>query len=92
MDLTYIPMARGFVYLCAVVDWVSRKVLSRRLPITMEAASMDGKAHRGICLRRAALAVDQIRGDLPSRLQDRVRSPRWLWSISDLDPTPTFIP
>ena len=31
-------MARGFVYLCAVVDWFSRKVLSWRLSITMEAA------------------------------------------------------
>ncbi|MEN3144817.1 IS3 family transposase [Ochrobactrum sp. WV_118_8] len=38
MDLTYVPMARGFVYLCAVVDWFSRKVLSWRLSITMEAA------------------------------------------------------
>ena len=38
MDLTYIPMSRGFVYLCAVVDWFSRRVLSRRLSITMEAA------------------------------------------------------
>jgi putative transposase len=31
-------MARGFVYLCAVVDWFGRKVLSWRLSITMEAA------------------------------------------------------
>jgi putative transposase len=38
MDLTYVPMARGFVYLCAVVDWFSRRVLSWRLSITMEAA------------------------------------------------------
>ena len=37
MDITYIPMARGFIYLCAVVDWFSRKVLSWRLSITMEA-------------------------------------------------------
>ncbi len=36
--LRYIPMARGFVYLCAVVDWFSRRVLSWRLSITMEAA------------------------------------------------------
>jgi putative transposase len=28
MDITYIPMARGFVYLAAVVDWFSRRVLS----------------------------------------------------------------
>jgi putative transposase len=37
MDITYIPMARGFVYLAAVVDWFSRRVLSWRLSITMEA-------------------------------------------------------
>jgi putative transposase len=28
MDITYIPMARGFVYLAAVVDWFSRRVLA----------------------------------------------------------------
>jgi putative transposase len=38
MDITYIPMARGFVYLAAVVDWFSRRVLSWRLSITLEAA------------------------------------------------------
>lgn len=38
MHLTYISMARGFVYLFAVVDWFSRRVLSWRLSITMEAA------------------------------------------------------
>jgi putative transposase len=37
MDITYIPMARGFVYLAAVVDWASRRVLSHRVSITMEA-------------------------------------------------------
>ena len=35
MDITYIPMARGFVYLAAVVDWHTRRVLSWRLSITM---------------------------------------------------------
>ncbi len=38
MDITYIPMARGFVYLAAVVDWFSRRVLAWRLSITMEAS------------------------------------------------------
>ena len=38
MDITYIPMARGFVYLAAVVDWSTRRVLSWRLSITMEVA------------------------------------------------------
>jgi len=36
MDITYIPMARGFVYLAAVIDWFSRRVLSWRLSITMD--------------------------------------------------------
>jgi putative transposase len=36
-DITYIPMARGFVYLVAIVDWFSRRVLSWRLSITLEA-------------------------------------------------------
>ena len=37
MDITYIPMARGFVTLAAVVDWFSRKVLAWRLSITLSA-------------------------------------------------------
>ena len=37
MDITYIPMARGFVYLTAVVDWVTRRVLAHRVSITMDA-------------------------------------------------------
>jgi putative transposase len=38
MDITYIPMASGFVYLAVVLDWATRRVLSWRLSITMEAA------------------------------------------------------
>ena len=38
MDITYIPMARGYVYLAAVVDWYTRRVLSWRLSITLETA------------------------------------------------------
>lgn len=37
MDITYVPMARGFVYLAAVIDWFSRKVLAWRLSITLSA-------------------------------------------------------
>jgi len=36
LDTTYIPMAKGFVYLTAVVDWASRKVLSSKVAITLE--------------------------------------------------------
>ena len=35
-DITYIPMAKGFVYLVAVIDWYSRKVLSWRLSNTLD--------------------------------------------------------
>jgi len=38
MDITYIPMARGFVYLAVVLDWFSRRVLAWRLSITMESS------------------------------------------------------
>ena len=36
LDTTYIPMARGFVFLTAVVDWASRKVLAAKIAITLE--------------------------------------------------------
>jgi putative transposase len=38
MDITYIPMAKGFVYLACVLDWHTRRVLSWRLSITMESS------------------------------------------------------
>src|SRR5258708_5978201 len=52
MDITYIPMERGFVYLAVVLDWFSRRVLSWRLSITMEAEFCvetleDALAHHG---------------------------------------------
>ena len=52
MDITYIPMARGFLYLAAVVDWFSRKVLAWKLSITLSAdfcieALEDALAHHG---------------------------------------------
>ena len=37
-DITYIPMAKGFLYLVAVIDWHSRKVLAHRLSNTLDAA------------------------------------------------------
>jgi putative transposase len=53
LDITYIPMARGFVYLVAVMDWYSRKVLSWRLSITMDvefcvSAMQDAIARYGV--------------------------------------------
>lgn len=37
-DITYIPMQRGFLYLVAIMDWATRKVLSWRLSNTMDAS------------------------------------------------------
>ena len=37
-DITYIPLAKGFVYLVAVMDWFSRRVLAWRLSITLDTA------------------------------------------------------
>lgn len=37
-DVTYVPMARGFVYLVAIMDWYSRRVLSWRVSNTMDTA------------------------------------------------------
>jgi putative transposase len=52
MDITYIPMERGYVYLAVVLDWFSRRVLSWSVSITMEAAFCvetleDALAHHG---------------------------------------------
>jgi putative transposase len=52
MDITYIPMARGFVYLAVVLDWFGRRVLWLRVSISMEAAfcietSEDALARHG---------------------------------------------
>jgi putative transposase len=37
-DITYLPLARGFCYLVAVMDWASRRVLSFRLSNTLDAS------------------------------------------------------
>jgi len=38
MDITYIPMARGFVYLAVVMDWATRRALSWRVSNTLDSA------------------------------------------------------
>jgi putative transposase len=50
IDITYIPMARGFVYLAAVVDWFSRRVLAWRLSISMDV---------GFCIEAVEDALDR---------------------------------
>ena len=50
-DITYLPMARGFVYLVAIMDWHSRKVLSWRLSNTMDTS---------FCVEALNDAIDQF--------------------------------
>jgi Integrase core domain len=57
-DVTYIPMRRGFLYLVAIMDWASRKVLAWRLSNTMDAdfcvAALEGRSLKlAFAIRRA---------------------------------------
>jgi putative transposase len=54
-DITYIPMARGFLYLVAIMDWHSRYVLAWRLSNTMEV---------GFCLEALAEALSKGRSEI----------------------------
>jgi putative transposase len=47
-DITYIPMARGFLYLVAVIDWYSRYVLSWRLSNTLDAGFCVEALHEAL--------------------------------------------
>ena len=62
-DITYIPMAKGFVYLVAVMDWFSRRVLAWRVSISMDTS---------FCV--AALQEALERYEQPSAPAPRVRS------------------
>ena len=76
-DVTYIPMARGFVYLVAVVDWFTRRVLSHRVSIALEAdfcvEALEEASPKRMrrCLAKTKLpgstarAPSQCRGEMP---------------------------
>jgi putative transposase len=53
MDITYIPIQGGFIYLCAVIDWHSRAVLSWELSNTLDAS---------FCVQAVQRAMDQYGG------------------------------
>ena len=65
-DITYLPMARGFLYLVAVMDWHSRYVLSWRLSNTLEA---------GFCAEALTEALDRGRPEVFNTDQGRVHQP-----------------
>ena len=47
-DITYIPMKRGFVYLVAIIDWATRRVLAHRVSISMTADFCVEALHEAI--------------------------------------------
>jgi transposase InsO family protein len=63
MDVTYIPMARGFVYLAAVIDWFSRKVLACGFPSPWTKPSASRLSRRrslGMANRRSSTPSERL--------------------------------
>ena len=76
-DITYVPMPRGHAYLCAVMDWYSRKVLGSAVSITM---------CTGLCLEALEMALGSA-GKVPERLFWNCQQV-WptAWSLLTTDP------
>ena len=73
-DITYIPMAKGFVYLVAIMDWFSRRVLAWRVSITMDTA---------FCVEALQEAMD--RHGQPEIFNTDQGLPRWrrrVWALA----------
>lgn len=60
-DVTYIPMRRGFLYLVAIMDWFSRKVLAWRLSNTMDADFCVAALEEAIALTAGPTSSTRIR-------------------------------
>ena len=95
MDISYIPMARGFVYLAAVIDWHSRKILAWRLSISMDTAFCTEAVEEAIARRSNALdrsALGLSTGSSPSARPPGAtyrgnRLPRTRGSFAQMDPS-----
>lgn len=76
-DVTYIPMARGFAYLVAVMDWKSRAVISWRLSNTMES---------GFCveaLQEAFMAAGTVPQIFNTDQGSQFTSREWIGALED---------
>lgn len=62
MDITYIPMAHGFVYLAAVMDWASRRVLSWRVSITLDSSFCVAALEEAIARHGCPMIVNTDQG------------------------------
>jgi len=80
-DITYIPMKRGFMYLCAIMDWHSRKILAWELSNTLDT---------DFCLRALNRAVEAT-GTVPEIFNTdqgcQFTSDEWIGRLKDLDVT-----
>lgn len=78
-DITYIPMARGFMYLFAIIDWHSRKVLAWELSNTLDTA---------FCVRTLNRAVERT-GTTPEIFNTdqgcQFTSDEWIRRLKELD-------
>ena len=59
-DITYIPTAKGFVYLCAVMDLCGRKVLSRRVGNDMTTTPVTDTLRDAVAKERVTIHVERI--------------------------------
>ena len=74
-DITYLPMARGFLYLVAIMDWHSRYVVYWRLSNTLEASFCAEALEEALGQRQSEVFnTDQ---SLPLRRQGVASSPVW---------------
>ncbi len=85
MDITYIPMRCGFLYLMAIMDWYSRKVLSWRLSNSMEV---------GFCVETLKEAV--VKYGKPEIMNSdqgsQFRGVEWTQTLKDVDVGAFVIP
>ena len=66
MNITYIPMARGFIYLAVVLDWFSRRVPSWRVSMeifnTDQGSQFTGAAFTGVLIKNEIAVSMDVRG------------------------------
>ena len=82
-DITYVPMQRGYCYLCAVIDWHTRCVLAWELSTTLEAFFCVETLERALASGRKPLIFNTDQGsqftceEFVSRLQTAQIRPSW---------------
>ena len=89
MDISYIPMARGFVYLAAVIDWHSRRVLAWRLSISMDTAFMNRLTRLAIWAVESQNRLNSVGTTRSSETRPRPQSQKA--SVTSVTGTPTAI-